>query len=252
MMGRMSEQAEVPAKKGNWGAKIVVVLVLAIAAVLTYLVLAAVLPRWWADTIRNQVGGQFGAGIPLGMSYGFVFTLVPLLVAWQATHRRVAWPLKLAILLVAAALATPNLLTLAIVIGTSEGAHNAQRILGTDAPWFTLWSGVSALAAAVVFLALVLAWALWRRRGRRIKELTRNNELARLAAEQSEREHAEELKEAERQNVIARRVAAVEEERRHDAEAQLAPEAGAGRAPAEGRSGRHRRDGGAPEGDTRS
>ncbi|WP_139346696.1 hypothetical protein [Sinomonas mesophila] len=248
----MSEQAEVQAQRGNWGARIVVVLVLAVTAVLTYLVLAADLPRWWAETVRSQIGGQSGAGIPLGMFYGFVFTLVPLLVAWQATHRRTAWPIRLAIVLVAVALALPNLLTLAIVTGTSEGAHTAQRILGTDAPWFTVWSGAAAIAGAVVFLVLLLAWTLWRRRGRRIKELKQRTELARLAAEQSERDHAEELKEAQRQNVIARRIDADEEERRHDAGSDQAAEAPP-EPPAEERPpGRHRRDEGAPEGDTRS
>ena len=247
----MSEQAEVHAKRDSWGDKIVVVLVLAVTALLTYLVLVADLPRWWAETVRSQVGGQIEAGIPLGMFYGFVFTFVPLLVAWQATHRRTAWPLRLVIVLVAVALAMPNLLTLAIVTGTSEGARNAQRILGTDAPGFTVWSGAAAIAGAVAFLVLLLAWTLWRRRGRRIKELKQRNELARLAAEQSNREHAEELKEAERQNVIARRIAADEEERRHEAETKPAPDAAPG--PDTGSApDRHRRDDGAAEADTRS
>ena len=106
-----------------------------------------------------------------------------------------------------------------------------------------------------MFLALLVSWTLWRRRGRRIRELTEHNELARRAAEQSDRAHAEELKEAERQNVIARRIAADEEERRRAAESRLAPEAGpapsAAGTPA-GHSGRHRREDGAPEADTRS
>lgn len=234
----MTEQSEVPVKKkNNVATKIVVWIVLIVVAVIAYFVLAAVLPLWWADVIRNQVGGNLGAGILVGMFYGFVFTFVPLLVAWQATHRRVSWPLKIVILVIAVALAVPNLLTLAIMNGTNEASHNAQRIIGTDATWFPTWSLVSAIAAAVVFLVLLIVWTAWRRRGRKMKELKRHNELARMAAEQAEKDHAAALKEAERQNVISRRIASSEEDRRHEAEAELrarehpegGPEASSGR-----------------------
>jgi hypothetical protein len=256
----MSENAEVPArevparevparKSSNWAAKVIVVLVLVAVAVISYFVLAAVLPLWWANTIKDQVGGNLGSGILVGMFYGFVFTFVPLLVAWQATHRRVSWPLKIAILLVAVALATPNLLTLAVMNGTTESSHNAQRIIGTDATWFPMWSGISAIAAGVVFVIALVLWTAWRRRGRKMKELRRHNELARMAAEDAEREHAEQLKEAERQNIIARRVASSEHERRVAAESATGPTPQAeprdpadSEAPADGDSGaRHRR-----------
>ncbi len=101
----------------------------------------------------------------VGMFYGFVFTFIPLLVAWQATRKAVSWPWKIAIVLVAVAIATPNLLTAGIVFGSTESAHAGQRTLSVDAGFFTTWTAISAVAAVVVFAAVTILWALWRRRG---------------------------------------------------------------------------------------
>ncbi|HEY8753398.1 MAG TPA: hypothetical protein VIM40_07100 [Arthrobacter sp.] len=173
---------ETPGKKANWAARIILVVVALLVVVIAYFALAAVLPVWWANVIRNQVQGNLGAGILVGMFYGFVFTLVPLLVAWQATRRAVAWPLKLAIVLVAVALATPNLLTAEIMFGSSEAAHNGQRILGTDATWFPMWTQISAIAAVVIFAAGVILWRVWRQRGKKMKALRKADAERSLAA----------------------------------------------------------------------
>lgn len=168
----MTEHAATPPrKKGNWGTRIILVLIAVAFAVITYFALASILPIWWANVIRNQVQGNLGVGILVGMFYGFVFTFVPLLVAWQATYRPVKWPLKIVIVLLAVALAAPNLLTAGILLGTSESAHNAQRILGTDATWFPMWTQISAIVAAAVFLAGLLLWRIWRRRGKKVRTL---------------------------------------------------------------------------------
>lgn len=107
----------------------------------------------------------------VGMFYGFVFTFIPLLVAWQATRKAVSWPWKIAIVLVAVAIATPNLLTAGIVFGSTESAHAGQRTLSVDAGFFTTWTAISAVAAVVVFIAVTILWALWRRRGKQMKVL---------------------------------------------------------------------------------
>ncbi|MFJ4028464.1 hypothetical protein ACIPWF_13900 [Paenarthrobacter sp. NPDC089989] len=168
----MTEQAQVPpGKKGNWGVKIILIIVALLVAVATYFVLGAILPRWWSDVIAGQIRRDLGASVLVGMFYGFVFTFVPLVIAWQATHKAVKWPLKIAILLVAVAVATPNLLTAGIVFGSSESAHAGQRTLSVDAGFFTTWTAISAVAAALIFAAVTILWAVWRRRGKQMKAL---------------------------------------------------------------------------------
>ncbi|MFK0008652.1 hypothetical protein ACIQTZ_16525 [Paenarthrobacter sp. NPDC090520] len=168
----MTEQAQVPpGKKGNWGVKIILVIVALLVAVAAYFVLGAILPRWWSDVIAGQIRRDLGASVLVGMFYGFVFTFVPLVIAWQATHKAVKWPLKIVILLVAVAVATPNLLTAGIVFGSSESAHAGQRTLSVDAGFFTTWTAISAVAAAVIFAAVTILWAVWRRRGKQMKAL---------------------------------------------------------------------------------
>ncbi|MFK0002484.1 hypothetical protein [Paenarthrobacter sp. NPDC090522] len=168
----MTEQAQVPpGKKGNWGVKIILVIVALLVAVAAYFVLGAILPRWWSDVIAGQIRRDLGASVLVGMFYGFVFTFVPLVIAWQATHKAVKWPLKIVILLVAVAVATPNLLTAGIVFGSNESAHAGQRTLSVDAGFFTTWTAISAVAAAVIFAAVTILWAVWRRRGKQMKAL---------------------------------------------------------------------------------
>ncbi|MCT9871698.1 hypothetical protein [Paenarthrobacter aurescens] len=185
----MTEQAQVPAqKKRNWGVKIILILVVLLVAVAAYFILGAILPRWWSDVIAGQIRRDLGASVLVGMFYGFVFTFIPLLVAWQATRRAVTWPWKIVILLVAVAIATPNLLTAGIAFGTTESAHAGQRTLSVDAGFFTTWTAVSAIAAVVVFIGVTVLWALWRRRGKQMKALKQaENERAR-AAKNSEAE----------------------------------------------------------------
>ncbi|WP_426998926.1 hypothetical protein [Pseudarthrobacter sp. N5] len=168
----MAEHAQVPVrKKGNWGAKIIVVLVALLIVVIAYFALASILPVWWANVIRNQVQGNLGAGILVGMFYGFEFTFVPLLVVWQATHKAVKWGWKIVIVLLAVALATPNPMTAGILITNSEAAHNGQRIFGTEPTWFPMWTQVSATAAFVIFVASVILWTIWCGRGKKMKAL---------------------------------------------------------------------------------
>ncbi|MGJ3192846.1 hypothetical protein FQP90_20025 [Paenarthrobacter nitroguajacolicus] len=188
----MTEQAQVPAqKKRNWGVKIILILVALLVAVAAYFILGAILPRWWSDVIAGQIRRDLGASVLVGMFYGFVFTFLPLLVAWQATRKSVGWPWKIVILLVAVAIATPNLLTAGIVFGSTESAHAGQRTLSVDAGFFTTWTAVSAIAAVVVFIAVTVLWALWRRRGKQMKVLRQA---------ENERIRAAKTAEAERQD----------------------------------------------------
>jgi ABC-type multidrug transport system permease subunit len=185
----MTEQAQVPAqKKRNWGVKIILILVALLVAAAAYFILGAILPRWWSDVIAGQIRRDLGASVLVGMFYGFVFTFIPLLVAWQATRKAVSWPWKIVILLVAVAIATPNLLTAGIAFGSTESAHAGQRTLSVDAGFFTTWTAVSAIAAVVVFIGVTILWALWRRRGKQMKALRQAETERMRAAKQAEAE----------------------------------------------------------------
>lgn len=185
----MTEQAQVPArKKRNWGVKIILILVALLVAVAAYFILGAILPRWWSDVVAGQIRRDLGASVLVGMFYGFVFTFVPLVVAWQATHKAVSWPWKIVILLAAVAIATPNLLTAGIVFGSTESAHAGQRTLSVDAGFFTTWTAISAVAAAAIFAVVTVLWALWRRRGKQMRVLKQAENERTKAAKRAEQE----------------------------------------------------------------
>lgn len=159
------------ADKPNWGLRIglgAIGLVLAAAA---YFILSTVLPVSWATTIKNQANGDLGTGLLLGLFYGFVFTFIPLLVLWQARHKRVTWPWKAALLGAAILLAIPNILTLGIYTSNSASALRARNMIDNDATWFPGWSLGAAIGAAVIFVAFAILWEIWRARGKKLKEV---------------------------------------------------------------------------------
>lgn len=189
MMGPMTELAQETARKSaNWPARIILAVVGVLVLVIAYFALAAVLPVWWANVIRHQVQGNLGAGIQVGMFYGFVFTFVPLLVARQATRKAIRWPWKIGLLLLAVALAAPNLLTAAIMISNSTAAHNAQRILGTEATWFPLWTQISAVAAVALFVVGLILWTKVRQRGKKMRASKKADAERTLASKSAEAE----------------------------------------------------------------
>lgn len=139
--------------------------------VLLYFLLSALIPRWWSQLIGRQVSGRISSGILLGLIYGFVFTFLPLIVLAQARHRAFSWPAKGVIVLVAAALTAPNLMTLGIAIGTSPAAQAGDRTMDVTAPGFryaSLWGVVLGFLAAVVVVTVSI---LWERRSRELKIL---------------------------------------------------------------------------------
>ena len=115
---------------------------------------AAFLPRWWAQRVGHQVNGGITLGIILGLFYGFVFTVLPTLVARFAFHKRRRWKVWGILAAATLLLAGPNLLTLGIVIGTGNAAHAGQRILDVDAPGFR-----NATLAGIILAALLATLA---------------------------------------------------------------------------------------------
>jgi len=130
----------------------------AVVVVVLWLIGAAVIPRWWAHRVTDVTEGRLVVGGLFGAFIGFVFTLVPLLVVWAAFrtsrgHR--SWKGWLAWLLVAAVLALPNLMTLGIVWGGGDAAHDGRAELDTDGNGFRMWSLIGAIAGGLAILALV-------------------------------------------------------------------------------------------------
>jgi hypothetical protein len=155
------------ARAPNWSRRLVVGLVVAAALGLVWFAAAAFLPRWWAQRIGDQVQGSITAGWLLGLVYGFVFTLAPLLLLWLAFRLFGSWRFRVGALVAAAIVGAPNLLTLGIVVGSGSGAHAGDRILDVEGPGFRGASLIGALAAAG---CVVGAWYLltsrrraWRR-----------------------------------------------------------------------------------------
>ncbi len=146
------ETSAVP--RSDWKRKAIVTAVIVVAVVLGVLIASATIPRWWAQEIGDQVDESIVRGTLVGLFYGFLFTILPLLVLGAILR----WRRSLRALVVAGALALllaiPNLLTLGIVLGTGNAAHAGERTLDVRAPAFRGASLAGALLA-VVLLALI-------------------------------------------------------------------------------------------------
>ncbi|WP_062993566.1 hypothetical protein [Nocardia anaemiae] len=153
----------------TWRTRIIGALAVIAVLVIAYLILAAFIPRWWAQRIAELVSGSFSKGIGWGLVYGLLGTAIPLfllLFAALVWKRRAGRFIAGAAALLALITAIPNLMTLSIVLGESTAAHAGQRILDVDAPAFRGASLVGAIVAVAVFLAAMglIGWRRWRRR----------------------------------------------------------------------------------------
>lgn len=141
-----------------WSRRLLTIVMAAVVAVVAYLIAAAVIPRWWAQRVANVVGGSLTVGALYGLFIGFVFTLVPLLVvalAFRFHGARRSWKGWVGWLTVALLLAAPNLMTLGIVLGRGDAAHDGDRILSVEGNGFRMWSLIGAIAAVLAFGALL-------------------------------------------------------------------------------------------------
>ena len=154
----------------------------------------SVLPRWWSHRVGDQVGGDLSAGVVLGFMYGFLATLLPLFVLGAVLRfrrrSRQAWLVGGAVALL---LASPNLITLGIVLGNGNAAHAADRTLDVEAPWFRGGMAIGA-GAALALAGLFVQMSVSRRRAhRRAREA-----LAALEAERARQAAGPERAGAER------------------------------------------------------
>ena len=147
------ETSAVP-PRSDWKRKLIVTAVVVGAIVIGTLIASATIPRWWSHQIGDQVDESIVRGTLVGLFYGFLFTILPLLVLGAILR----WRRSLRTLVVAGALALvfaiPNLLTLGIVFGTGNAAHAGERTLDVRAPAFRGASLAGALLA-IVLLALI-------------------------------------------------------------------------------------------------
>ena len=169
-------------RAGTWVNRAVLVLVLIALAYVAYAVSAAFFPRWWAQRVGAQANGSFAAGTLWGLFYGFVFTVIPLLVIAQMRRRFFSWTWRGILLVVAVLLAVPNWLTLSVVLGTSNAAHAGERIFDVEAPGFRAATAIGAIGAAVLAIALV---------GVSMRLSGRRREVHDLRGQLSERERAD-------------------------------------------------------------
>lgn len=124
---------------------------------------AAFIPRWWAQRVGDQVDGSIPAGITLGLVYGFLFTVLPLLVIALALRKRRGWKAYAALAVAAVVSALPNLFTLGIVVGRGNAAHAGDRTLDVEAPGFRGGTLAGAILAGL-FVAGITYLVVSRRR----------------------------------------------------------------------------------------
>ena len=163
--------------------KVTVITLIAVAVLIAvYLAASAFLPRWWAQVVGRQVDGSMGLGTAWGLFYGFLFTLLPVLVFAQMRRRWAStWKAKVIIAVVGLLLALPNWLTLWIVLGGSDAAHAGERILDVDGPGFRAATLMGAIAGLLIGLVLTFT-GVWVRRRRRTFEAREAALAAREAA----------------------------------------------------------------------
>ncbi len=149
----------------NWSRRLIVAAIVLGVVLLTGLIAVSTIPRWWAQQIGEQVDGSIVTGTFVGLFYGFVFTLAPLLVLAAVFRWRRTWRALVIALAVAAVLALPNLMTLGIVLGRGNAAHAGDRILDVEAPAFRGGTLAGALLAAGL-VGLVAYLVVSRRRAR--------------------------------------------------------------------------------------
>jgi hypothetical protein len=147
--------------------------ILGAVLIIVYFILAAFLPRWWAERIGELSDRGFARGITWGLFFGGVCTLLPLLLVLVAVlirHRRGGRIIAGIAALSALLFALPNLMTLSVVFGGNSAAHAGERIMDVEAPGFRGASLVGAIIVIPVFIGVVVFAIRYRRRGRQLAQ----------------------------------------------------------------------------------
>ncbi len=163
----------------RWRGRVIGVIALLLALVAVYFALSAFIPRWWAQRIADMSGhGSFTKGIGTGLTLGVLCTGIPLLLvlwAFLLRGRRGGKFFAGVLTLLAVIIAVPNLMTLTIVLGTSNSAHAGERVLDVEAPGFRGATAIGAIIALLVVLAVsFFVVRNWRRRVKVEKQQVRD------------------------------------------------------------------------------
>ncbi|AIX99682.1 hypothetical protein ART_0084 [Arthrobacter sp. PAMC 25486] len=170
----------------------------AVLLVVIYLIASVTVPLMWANTIRDQVAGQLGNSIPIGMFYGFVFTFFPILIGWQAHRRNLNKWVRISLVAIGILLLIPNLLTLGVIYGTTQTAADARSIWANTANWFGTWSQIFMVVGVVAAVAGIILGRMWLRRGKKIREIKAAEKLVRENQQAKDRVARDEAKAAEK------------------------------------------------------
>ncbi len=163
----------------RWRGRVFAGVGLLLALVAVYFALSAFIPRWWAQRIADMSGhGSFTKGIGSGLTLGLLCTGIPLLLALWAfllRGRRGGKFFAGVLTLLAVIVAIPNLMTLTIVLGTSNSAHAGERVLDVEAPGFRGATAIGATVALLIFLVITFfVVRKWRRRVKSEKQQVRD------------------------------------------------------------------------------
>lgn len=172
---RVADQPDIGAAR--WVKRIVLVIVLLAVAYIGFRISAAFFPRWWAQRVADQVDGRVSRGTLWGLFYGFLFTLVPLLLLFEIRRKFFSWTWRGIVAVVAIVLAAPNWLTLSVVAGNSNAAHAGERIFDVDAPGFRAATLIGVVVGALLAITIT---------GLTMRLKSRRHEVKRLRGERDE------------------------------------------------------------------
>lgn len=158
-------------RTATWVRRGVMILVAIVAVFIVYKIAASVLPREWAQRVGRQVDGSLTKGTLWGLFYGFVFSFVPLLLLVQVRRKFLNWKAKVVVAVIAIALATPNWLTLSVVVGNSKAAHAGERTFDVNAPGFRSATLIGVVVGVVMALAIAGASIQLAHRRKQVREL---------------------------------------------------------------------------------
>ena len=179
----------------------------AVVLVVGYLIASVTVPLMWSNSIRDQIGGQLGNSIPLGMFYGFTFSFVPILIAWQAHHKKLNTWVRISLVVLGALLTIPNLLTLGVLYGNTQTAADARSIWANSANWFGTWSQIFMVVGVVCAVALIVLGRMWMRRSKKLRELKTAEKLVRDSEAAKVRAAKDQARDAEKAAKVAARAA---------------------------------------------
>ena len=177
----------------------------AVLLVVVYMIASVTVPLMWANTIRDQVAGQLGNSIPIGMFYGFVFMFFPILIAWQAHRHNLNKWVRISLAAIGILLMIPNLLTLSVIYGTTQTAADARSIWANTANWFGTWSQIFMVVGVVCAVGGIVLARMWLRRGRKIRAVKAAEKLVRRNQQDRDRAARDQLRAAEKAAARARR-----------------------------------------------